>query len=82
MARKKQRTKPNMLFDAWNYKALITGLLLITAGFTAMYLENEVHGFISLYISPVVIMGGYVAILLGILKKHGDEADANGQTAS
>lgn len=71
-----------MLFDAWNYKMLIAGLLMITAGFTAMYLENEVHGFISLYLSPVVIMAGYVTILVAIMSKHGDEAKADGTTVN
>ncbi|WP_440998657.1 hypothetical protein [Fodinibius sp. SL11] len=57
-----------MIFDAWNYKVLALGLFLVIVGFSAMYLENEVEGFISLYISPIVIMSGYATVILSILK--------------
>ncbi|PAU95930.1 hypothetical protein CK503_01225 [Aliifodinibius salipaludis] len=57
-----------MIFDAWNYKVLALGLLLVVIGFSAMYLENEVEGFISLYVSPIVIMSGYAAVIVAILK--------------
>lgn len=71
MARKKRKRSSNvqpMIFDVWNYKVLAVGLLLIIAGFTAMYWENEVEGFISLFISPVVIMAGYITVIIAILK--------------
>jgi hypothetical protein len=66
--RKKEELKP-MLFTPLNYKLIGLGLLFLVIGFTAMRLENEVQGFISLYISPVVIMAGYVTVLYAILKK-------------
>lgn len=62
------RLKKPMIFDAWNYKILAVGLLLVIAGFAAMYLENEVKGIISLYISPIVIMSGYLTVIVAILK--------------
>lgn len=58
-----------MLFDRVNYRIMGVGVLLIIAGFTAMYLENEVYGFISLYISPVVILSGYLTVLYSILRQ-------------
>lgn len=58
----------NMLFNAWNYKVLALGLLLVIAGFVAMYLENEVEGFISLFVSPIVIMAGYITVIFAIMK--------------
>lgn len=65
-------SKPNksdpLLFGAWNYKVLGIALLLIVSGFTAMYLENEVNGFISLYIAPILIMAGYVTVIFAIMK--------------
>ena len=70
MAKGKQRKvddKP-MFFSAFNYKLIGIAILLIFAGFTAMYLENEVHGFVSLYISPIVIMAGYVIVIFAIMK--------------
>jgi hypothetical protein len=61
-------SKQPMIFDAWNYKVLALGLLLVIIGFSAMFIENEVEGFISLYISPIVIMSGYAAVIVAILK--------------
>lgn len=58
-----------MLFDETNYKLLGLGVALIFVGFLAMYLENEVKGVISLYISPVVIMAGFVEIVYAIMRK-------------
>jgi hypothetical protein len=68
-AKRKKRTQKPMAFQALNYKILGVGVLLIVIGFTIMRLENEVYGFISLYISPVVIMAGYVVVALAILKR-------------
>lgn len=64
-----------MIFSAWNYKILSLGLLLVIIGFTAMYLENEVYGFISLYVSPIVIMAGYVTVIFAILKNKNATSD-------
>ena len=58
-----------MLFSPLNYKLIGLGVLLIAAGFTAMKLENEVYGIVSLYISPVVILAGYVTVIFAILKR-------------
>ncbi|MEX0649195.1 MAG: DUF3098 domain-containing protein [Balneolaceae bacterium] len=58
-----------MFFTPLNYKLMGLGLLLIIIGFTAMRLENEVYGFVSLYVSPIVIMGGYITIIFAILKR-------------
>lgn len=60
--------KNQMLFSAWNYKVLSIGLLLVISGFTAMYIENEVEGFISLFVSPIVIMAGYITVIFAIMK--------------
>ena len=56
-----------MVFQSLNYKLLILGLVLVTGGFTAMYLENEVSGVISLFISPIVIMAGYITVIFSIM---------------
>ncbi len=62
-----------MFFSAYNYKMIGFAILLIVGGFTAMYLENEVNGFISLFISPIVIMAGYVLVIFAIMKHDRDE---------
>lgn len=63
-----KETKP-MLFTPLNYKLMGIGVLLVILGFTAMRIENEVYGLISLYISPVVILTGYITVIYSILKK-------------
>ncbi|MCC5942051.1 MAG: DUF3098 domain-containing protein [Balneolaceae bacterium] len=67
-SRKAKETKP-MLFTALNYKLLGLGILMVIVGFTIMRIENEVYGFISLYVSPVVILAGYIVVIVAILKK-------------
>jgi hypothetical protein len=66
--RKKKEEKP-MLFSPLNYKILGLGVLLVIIGFTAMRIENEVYGVVSLYISPVVILAGYIVVIYAILKR-------------
>jgi hypothetical protein len=80
--RKKDDKKP-MLFTPLNYKLMGLGLLFLVLGFTAMRLENEVHGFISLYISQVVIIAGYATVLYAILKRdHKIENDTSTTNSS
>lgn len=50
-------------------------MLLIVGGFAAMYLENEVHGFVSLYVSPIVVMAGYVLVIFAIMKHDRQESE-------
>lgn len=72
-------SKQPMIFSSWNYKVLALGLFLVIAGFSAMYIENEVEGVISLYISPFVIMAGYFTVIVAILK-HDSSSTASGQS--
>ena len=67
--RKQKKEKKPMLFSPLNYKIMGFGALLIIVGFFAMRLENEVDGVISLYLSPIVIMAGYITVIYAILKR-------------
>jgi hypothetical protein len=67
--KKKNTNRKPMLFSPLNYKLMGLGVLLVIIGFTIMRLENEVYGFISLYISPVLILGGYLTVIWAILKR-------------
>ncbi|WP_018126780.1 hypothetical protein [Balneola vulgaris] len=78
--RNKENDQP-MFFSAFNYKLIGLSILLIFGGFTAMYLENKVEGVISLYISPIVIMAGYVIVLFAILKHDRGNEENTGQSA-
>lgn len=71
-----------MVFSSLNYKMVGVGVLLVIFGFTIMRIENEVYGFISLYVAPVLVMAGYITIVFAILKKPHDSENGNPQTAS
>lgn len=62
-----------MFFSAFNYRLIGVAVLLIVSGFTAMYVENEVNGFISLYVSPIVILAGFIVVIFAIMKHDRDE---------
>ena len=78
--RRRQSSKKPMIFSSWNYKVLAIGLLLVVVGFSAMYIENEVEGFISLFISPIVIMAGYLTVIVAILKHDRGSSTASDQS--
>ena len=63
--RRRQRT--SMPFSAKNYVLMVGGLLLILIGYAIMALENEVDGFVSLYVSPILLIVGYVEIIYAIV---------------
>ena len=46
---------------------LLLGIALIVVGYVIMRMENEVDGFISLYVAPLMILGGYLEIIYAIL---------------
>lgn len=69
-----------MVFDRRNYVLLLIGLALIVVGYVVMRAENEVDGFLSLYVAPLLLLGGYLEIIYAILwrpKQHAkDDAGA------
>lgn len=64
----KQSANQEMLFDADNYKLIGLGIALIFIGFLAMYLDKNVFGFVTMYISPIVILAGFAEIIYAIMK--------------
>ena len=57
---------------------MMLGVALVVIGYTMMRLENEVDGIISLYLAPLIILGGYLEIIYAILwrpKAKEDGAD-------
>ncbi|MFU8860066.1 MAG: DUF3098 domain-containing protein [Cyclonatronaceae bacterium] len=73
--KKSRRRKPTveqqpMLFDTSNYIWMAAGVGLILLGFLIMYLESEVRGFWSLYVSPVVVLAGFGVVAYSIMKKR------------
>ncbi len=56
-----------MIFTARNYTLLAAGVFVVVLGYAMMRIENEVDGFISLYVAPLLILGGYLEIIYAIL---------------
>lgn len=56
-----------LVFARRNYLLLIAGVLVVALGYVIMALEGEVDGFLSLYVAPLLILGGYLEIIYAIL---------------
>ncbi len=61
------RRQARMVFARKNYVLLLIGLALIVVGYTLMRVENEVDGFLSLVVAPLLILGGYLEVIVAIL---------------
>lgn len=66
---KRSKTKRHtaLVFEPRNYVLLLAAVSLIVVGFVLMYLEGEFLGFISLTVSPILILGGYAGIIYALL---------------
>lgn len=64
-----------MVFEGWNYWLLLIGLAFVVAGYVLMRMENEVEGFLSLYVAPLMILGGYLEVIYAILWRPARTAD-------
>ncbi|MFB6249142.1 MAG: hypothetical protein ABEL97_11285 [Salinibacter sp.] len=68
----KRRSDPSrsaLIFESTNYLWFAGSAFLIAVGFVAMYLEGTFLGFISLNVSPILILTGYAALIYGILRR-------------
>ncbi len=73
---RKQRRGTRMVFRRKNYALLLLGIAMVALGYAMMRIENEVDGFISLYLAPLIILGGYLEIIWAILVRPADKEDA------
>ncbi len=63
-----------MVLGKVNYLMLTACVAIIIIGFTLMRLENEVDGFVSLYVSPIILMIGYLGVFIALLYRPRTEA--------
>lgn len=87
--RSSSRTRPaalrrsgHMVFTRRNYVLMAAGVIAVLLGYVMMRLENEVDGIISLYVAPIIILGGYLEIIYAILWHPRDEKPEGAQPAS
>jgi len=66
-----------VVFTRKNYTLLLIGLALIIVGYVAMRIDNQVEGFISLYVAPLMILGGYLEIIWAIFHKEKSEPESD-----
>lgn len=50
-----------------NYVLMIVGVALIVVGYVMMRIDNQMDGFVSLYLAPLIILVGYLEIIYAIL---------------
>ena len=56
-----------MPFEKRNYLLMVAGLAVVGIGYAIMAAEQEIDGFLSLYVSPLLLMAGYVEIIYAIV---------------
>ena len=75
-ARSRGARKVSMPFTRGNYLLMVAGLVSVLIGYVIMRLENEVDGFVSLYVAPVLLLVGYLEILYAIWWRGPEEQAA------
>jgi len=74
--------KGPMLFERRNYLLLVVAIALLIVGYTAMAMDNQVRSFISLYLSPIILMAGYLLVIVAIFYRPKDKsADSDASMA-
>ena len=66
-SRRATTRKAHLVFARTNYLILIASVALVVVGYTVMRMENEVDGFLSLFVAPILILGGYLGVIAAIL---------------
>ena len=70
-----------MILSTHNYVLVAVGVLAIVLGYAIMRLENEVDGVLSLYIAPLLILGGYLEIIYAILWRNSTHTSNSARSA-
>jgi len=55
------------VFSRRNYTLLGISLALVVVGYVIMRAENEVDGTLSLFVSPILLLAGYLGVIYAIL---------------
>ena len=65
-----------MVFARRNYVLLLFGVAAIVVGYVLMRVDNQIDGFISLYVAPIIILGGYLEIIWAILASPDESSES------
>ncbi len=65
--------KADFVFGKENYRLFIIGVLVIILGFILMSGTKDIMSFRKITLAPIVTIGGFVLIMIAILKKPKDK---------
>lgn len=80
-SKRDRNTRVQTVFERRNYVLLLIGLALVVVGFAAMRIDNQLESIVSLYLAPLLILGGYLEVIYAILWRPGraKESSANAE---
>jgi hypothetical protein len=70
MARSSRRSSKGpsrTVFARRNYVLLLIGVALVAVGFALMRIDGQFESVVSLYVAPLLILGGYLEVIYAIL---------------
>lgn len=70
--RRSSKSRSRTVFRRRNYVLLLIGVALVAGGFVLMYVDNQFESIISLYVAPLLILGGYLEVIYAILWRSSD----------
>ena len=73
-SRRSAPRKARLVFARTNYLILTASVVFIVLGYAIMRVENAVDGFLSLYVAPLMILGGYLGVIAAILWRPKEDA--------
>jgi hypothetical protein len=77
MAPKQAKSEESaMPLSTINYIMIACGVVVIAATYWGMALERSVDGFFSLVVSPILLIGSYLWIIVGILYRGKSSSNA------
>ena len=71
-----RRPARRMVFERRNYVLLLIGVALVVIGYTVMRLDNQVDGFVSLYVAPLLLLVGYLEVIYAVLWRPSRPAES------
>lgn len=75
--RRSRSARRALVLEQRNYALMALGVAMVVVGFVMMRIDNQVESFISLYLSPLIILAGYLEIIYAIMwRPRSSEADA------
>ena len=67
--KKADEKKETLVFGKQQYILFGASVALIALGYTLMVLDNQIESFVSLTLSPIILITGYMLVIYAILKR-------------